>query len=98
MTDFEFDWSGGSDVVLRSYGSVAVHDNAYGDVVIRQERGEPHNGDAWIALPLQDAELIAYAIIDKAAEIKAGPPEDRPEVRAPRLTLVAPRSDTRGTV
>jgi hypothetical protein len=25
-------------VVLRAYGSIAVHENAFGDVVVRQER------------------------------------------------------------
>ena len=35
----DFDWSRENcNVVLRAYGSVAVHESLYGDVVIRQER------------------------------------------------------------
>ena len=39
MSRDDFNWSeGNNNVVLRAYGSVAVHENVYGDVVIRQER------------------------------------------------------------
>jgi hypothetical protein len=65
----DFDWSG-ENVVLRAYGSIAVHENPYGDVVVRQEAGELEEDDHWVVIPVQDAELIAQAIIEKAREIK----------------------------
>jgi hypothetical protein len=76
----DFDWSG-SNVVLRAYGSLAVHENPFGDVVVRQERGELEEDDHWVVIPVQDAELIAKAIVDKAREIKEGwsSDDDRPQ-------------------
>ena len=65
-------------VVLRAYGSIAVHENPFGDVVVRQERGELEENDHFVAIPVQDAEYVARAIIAKAAEIKATPPPTRP--------------------
>ena len=44
---------------------MAVHENGHGDVVIRQERD-----DRW-GVPVQDAERIAQAIIEKVHEIEA---------------------------
>jgi hypothetical protein len=96
MSGDDFNWGeGNSNVVLRAYGSVAVHENPYGDVVVRQERGELEEDDHWVVIPVQDAELIAKAIVDKAKEIKKGwaadrpPPPAEPE-REPRLALPAP--------
>jgi hypothetical protein len=75
----DFDWSrDNGNVVLRAYGSVAVHENPYGDVVVRQERDALEDDDHWVVIPVQDAELIAQAIIDKAKEIKEGCGSDRP--------------------
>jgi hypothetical protein len=96
MSPPDFDWgSDNSDVVLRAYGSVAVHENPYGDVVIRQERDAMEEDDHWVVVPVQDAELVAQAIIDKAREIKRG--ECPPARPAPeRLALPAP-AKTSGT-
>jgi hypothetical protein len=89
----DFCWGAdNTDVVLRAYGSVAVHENPYGDVVIRQERSELEDEDHFVVLPVHDAEFVAHAIIRKAAEIKAATPPTRPpkEEREPRLALPAP--------
>jgi hypothetical protein len=95
----DFDWSG-KNVVLRAYGSIAVHENPFGDVVVRQERGELEEDDHWVVIPVQDAELVAQAIIDKAKEIKEGwssddgqppPAQQQPEPdQQTRLALPAP--------
>ena len=98
----DFCWGAdNTDVVLRAYGSVAVHENPYGDVVVRQERDALEEDDSWIVIPVQDAEYIAQAIIDKAHEIKTGPKGDAPtdRERQPRLALPPPglkmpRTDT----
>ena len=94
MSSPDFDWSeDNSNVVLRAYGSVAVHENTYGDVVIRQERDALKDEDHWVVVPVQDAEIVAQAIIDKANEIKRGdrpaPPQGRETKPAP-LALPAP--------
>jgi hypothetical protein len=90
----DFDWGeGNSNVVLRAYGSIAVHENPYGDVVIRQERDAMEDDDHWVVVPVQDAELVAQAIIDKANEIKRGDPPPPPQVRETKpapLALPAP--------
>ena len=93
-----------SDVVLRAYGSVAVHENPYGDVVIRQEGDAMEEDDHWVVVPIQDAEYVAQAIIDKAKEIKEGWDADRPPPPAAqqepeteqqaRLALPAPSRPT----
>ena len=83
--------------MLRGYGSIAVHENELGDVVIRQERDALEDEDHWVAIPVQDAEYVARAIIAKAAEIKAAPPPARPPKepeREPTLALPAPASPT----
>jgi hypothetical protein len=94
MRGDDFNWAAGNpNVVLRAYGSVAVHENPYGDVVIRQERDAMEDEDHWVAIPVQDAELIAKAIVDKAKEIKAGWGDEQrqPEPDAQqRLALPAP--------
>jgi hypothetical protein len=104
----DFDWSG-PGVVLRAYGSLAVHENIHGDVVVRQERDAFDDDDHFVVLPLQDAELIAQAIIDKAREIRAESkgdeqPEQRGERRRspesrepaqPRLALATPPANDR---
>jgi hypothetical protein len=61
----DFDWHDEFNraVVLRAYGSIAVHENPFGDVVVRQERGALEDEDHWVAIPVQDAEHIAHAII-----------------------------------
>ncbi len=84
-------------VVLRAYGSIAVHENPFGDVVVRQERDALEDEDHWVAIPVQDAEHIAHAIIRKAAEIKAAPPPVRPPkepAREPQLALPSPAHPT----
>ena len=96
----DFCWgSDNTDVVLRTYGSVAVHENPYGDVVIRQERDALEEDDSFVVVPVQDAELVAQAIIDKANEIKAAALAERQAAqeqqqgepdRQPRLALPAP--------
>jgi hypothetical protein len=100
MSGCDFNWyADDSPVVLRAYGSIAVHENELGDVVIRQERDALEDEDHWVAIPVQDAEHIARAIIRKAAEIKAAPPPTRPPKepepeREPRLALPAPSHPT----
>jgi len=90
----DFDWSeDNSNVVLRAYGSVAVHENTYGDVVIRQERDALEDEDRWVVVPVQDAELVAQAIIEKAAGIKRGDRQPSPQARQTKpapLALPAP--------
>jgi hypothetical protein len=98
MSGDDFNWGeGNSNVVLRAYGSVAVHENPFGDVVIRQERDALEDEDRYVVVPVQDAELIAKAIVDKAKEIKEGWGADRPPSepeREPRLALPAPNGRT----
>ena len=94
----DFDWSrDNGNVVLRAYGSIAVHENPYGDVVVRQERDALDDEDHWVVIPVQDAELVAQAIIDKAAEIKSvaiDRRQDQPEAAGqgsqPQLALPSP--------
>ena len=43
--------------------------------------------DHWVVVPVQDAELVAQAIIDKANQIKRG---DRPPLPQARETKPAP--------
>jgi hypothetical protein len=96
MSRADFDWSeGNSNVVLRAYGSVAVHENPYGDVVVRQEGDALEEDDHWVVIPVQDAELVAQAIVEKAKEIKSLSIAERQakheqEDREPRLALPAP--------
>ena len=108
MRGDDFNWGeGNANVVLRAYGSVAVHENPFGDVVIRQERNALEDEDHFVVVPVQDAELIAQAIIDKAKEIKEGWADDRPaplpqQEQQPQLALPAPgiksaRTDTART-
>jgi hypothetical protein len=91
----DFDWGVDNEhVVLRAYGSVAVHENPYGDVVIRQERDALEEDDSFVVVPVQDAELVAQAIMTKAAELKAEwgkPRQPEPESGVqPRLALLPP--------
>src|SRR5260370_34388465 len=96
----DFNWSDSENVVLRAYGSLAVHENPFGDVVIRQERDALEDEDHFVVVPVQDAELIAQAIIEKAREIKEGwsndndrppPAQQQPEPEAQtQLALPAP--------
>ena len=96
----DFNWSDSENVVLRAYGSLAVHENPFGDVVIRQERDALEDEDHFVVVPVQDAELIAQAIIEKAREIKKGwssdddrptPARQQPEAeQQTRLALPAP--------
>ena len=94
-----FDWSADSDIVLRAYGSIAVHENPNGDVVVRQERGQLEDEDQTVCIPIQDAEYIAKAIVEKAKEIKSLSIAERQakhgqEDREPRLALPAPNGKT----
>jgi hypothetical protein len=82
-----------------AYGSVAVHENPYGDVVIRQERDALEDEDHVVVVPIQDAELVAQAIVEKAKEIKSLSIAERQakheqEDREPRLALPAPNGRT----
>jgi hypothetical protein len=102
MSRDDFDWNDNSNVVLRAYGSIAVHENPNGDVVVRQERDALEDEDRFVAIPVQDAEYIAQAIIEKAREIKEGWPgnDDQPPTaqqqpepeQQTRLALPAPQS------
>ena len=74
--------------MLRAYGSVAVHENPYGDIVIRQERDALEDEDQFVVVPVHDAELVAQAIIDKAQEIKRAADGRRPDAKP--LALPAP--------
>jgi hypothetical protein len=95
MSDFNWSRDNGN-VVLRAYGSIAVHENPYGDVVVRQERDALDDEDHWVVIPVQDAELVAQAIIDKATEIKReaiDQRQDKAEARQdpqPQLALPPP--------
>jgi len=96
----DFSWNSDSDVVLRVYGSIAIHENPFGDVAIRQERDALEDEDHVVVIPIQDAELIAQSIIEKAREIKEGwsgddgrppPAQQQPEPeQQTRLALPAP--------
>jgi hypothetical protein len=94
MSGDDFDWHDEFNraVILRAYGSIAVHGNPFNDVVVRQERDALEDEDRYVVIPVQDAEHIAHAIIRKAAEIKAAPTPARPQEpeREPRLALPAP--------
>ena len=99
MSGDDFNWGeDNANVVLRAYGSVAVHENPYGDVVIRQERDALEDEDRFVVVPIQDAEYVARAIIEKAKEIKADPDWGRrkqPEAQQ-RLALPAPNGKHAG--
>ena len=86
-----FDW-GSDDVVLRAYGSIALHKNSYGDVMIRQEADVLEDDDQVVVVPVQDAELVAQAIIEKAREIKAAAKAEHgdPPAEPKQLALPAP--------
>lgn len=88
----DFDWNDSDSVVLRAYGSIAVHENLCGDVVIRQERDALEEDDHFVVVPVQDAELVAQAILDKAKEIKSG--WDARQQPEQRLALPAPTKPT----
>jgi hypothetical protein len=94
MSGDNFDWNDNANVVLRAYGSIAVHENELGDVVVRQERDALEDEDRFVAIPIQDAEYVARAIIDKAKEIKSDPDWGKPAPPEPevqtRLALPAP--------
>jgi hypothetical protein len=95
MSVRDFNWhADDSLVVLRAYGSIAVHENELGDVVIRQERDALEDEDRFVVVPIQDAEYVARAIIDKAKEIKSDPDWGKPAPPEPeaqtRLALPAP--------
>jgi hypothetical protein len=101
MSGPDFDWNSDPDVVLRAYGSIGVHENPHSDIVIRQERDALEDEDHFVVVPLQDAELIAQAIVDKVKEIRSLSPAERQakhegqqEEREPRLALPAPVSPT----
>jgi hypothetical protein len=95
MSGDNFDWNDSTNVVLRAYGSIAVHENELGDVVVRQERDALEDEDRFVAIAVQDAEYVAHAIIRKAAEIKAAPPDERQgEQGQQRLALPAPAHPT----
>jgi hypothetical protein len=99
MSRDDFDWGDNAKVVLRAYGSIAVHENPNGDVVVRQERDALEDEDRFVAIPVQDAELIAQAIVEKAKEIKSVSIAKRQarheqEDREPRLALPAPTHPT----
>jgi hypothetical protein len=100
MSRREYCWDADNgDVVLRAYGSVAVHENPYGDVVVRQEGDALEDDDHWVVIPVQDAELVARAIVEKAKEIKSLSLAERQakheqEDREPRLALPAPAHPT----
>ena len=71
-----------------------MHENTYGDVVIRQERDALEDEDQFVVVPVQDAELVAQAIIEKAREIKRGDvPPAKPA--SERLALPAPAPPSR---
>jgi hypothetical protein len=94
-----FDWSSDSDIVLRAYGCIAVHENPHGDIVVRQERCQLEDEDQTVCIPIQDAEYVAKAIVDKVKEIRTLSPEERQakhgqEDREPRLALAAPAHPT----
>src|SRR5690242_6973469 len=93
MSDFDWGRDNGN-VVLRAYGSIAVHENPFGDVVIRQERDALDEEDHWVVIPVQDAELVAQAIIDKATEIKQAAIDQRQHQTSqdpqPQLALPPP--------
>jgi hypothetical protein len=97
MSRDDFDWNDNSNVVLRAYGSIAVHENPNGDVVVRQERDALEDEDRFVAIPVQDAEYVAHAIIRKANEIKSLPADERQakhEGHQPQLALPAPHRPT----
>ncbi len=89
MTDFDWGRDNGN-VVLRAYGSIAVYENPHGDVVVRQERDSLEEDDHWVAIPVQDAELIADAIIDRAKESRAAAAAEQGRPAQASLALPAP--------
>ena len=79
MTRDNFNWGAenNGDVVLRAYGSIAVHGNPYGDVVIRQEwsaleqeRSALEDEDQFVVIPVQDAEPGSLDVLRIAHERK----------------------------
>lgn len=84
-----FDWSSPS-VVLHGCGDVAVYTNPNGDVVIRQECF--YGDDPYIVVPIDSAERVAQAILDRAEESRAQAPDgaEQPEPAQETLALPAP--------
>ena len=78
-----FDWCSDSDIVLRAYGSIAVHENPNGDVVVRQERGQLEDEDQTVCIPIQDAEYFANAMSIRRRKLEpCRQPSDRPSMTA----------------
>lgn len=85
-----FDW-GGSSVVVRSYGDVAVYINPHGDIVLRQN--DPFDtDDQLVIVPVSSAQLVADSIMQclrESAEMAAEEAQER-RAAAPELPLALP--------
>lgn len=77
----DFDWST-AEIVVRSYGDLAVYVNPHGSVVLRQRRDMYDDEDSFVVIPLAEAERVARAIITNANESRAD--------QAPELPLALP--------
>lgn len=94
MSCQKFDW-GGSSVVVRSYGDIAVYINPHGDIVLRQnDTFDPD--DQLVIVPVGNAKLVADAILRclrESAEMAAEEAEERrTAAQEPPLALPAPRT------
>jgi hypothetical protein len=76
-----FDWST-AEIVVRSYGDVAVYINPHGDIVLRQRRDIYDDEDPFVVIPLAHAERVAAAVLTNARESRAD--------QAPELPLALP--------
>jgi len=62
MVANDFDWNEGADVVVARKAAVAVHPNANGDIVIRQEADLPGGNDIVIIIGRENARRLIRRI------------------------------------
>lgn len=63
----EFDWIEGADhVVVPAQRPVAVHQNPYGDIVIRHPQDWDENKDPCVVIPRREALAVVRAILKEA--------------------------------
>ena len=67
----KFNWSDDTDIVVRSYGSIAVYQNPSGDIVIRQEDCYQRDEDSMVIVSAHHARAIAKAILGTLKKTEA---------------------------
>lgn len=92
----DFDWKPENDSVLvHSQPSLAVYENRWSQVVVRQERGELDDHDPYIVVNVETVPLLVERLQFVAAQASRREPGDLTAdiVEFPRSTRVAAKSD-----